>query len=118
MASGIDLSKYSEHVIEGLIDAQLDSQLIDYYKLLINVKSRAGDSDGANECLERLKRIIIMDDAPVITKMDHINALLDDMDNWKVTVDLKQFRRYTNNKLIRRKTPIEESPPPRRKRRP
>lgn len=118
MASGIDLSKYSEHVIEGLIDAQLDSQLIDYYKLLINVKSRAGDSDGANECLERLKRIIIMDDAPVVTKMDHINAILDDMDNWKVTVDLKQFRRYTNNKLIRRKTPLVNEPAPRRKRRP
>jgi len=87
MASGIDVSKYSETVVEGLIQAQLDTQLIDYYKLMVSTYVAAKDMDKANESLDKLRRLILMDDSPVVSKDAEVAKLLEEMDNWIVRID-------------------------------
>jgi hypothetical protein len=102
MASGIDISKHPDIVVEGLIQAQLDSQLIDYYKLMVSTYVAAKDSDKANDSLEKLKRLIVMDDSPVIDKDAEVRKILDEMDNWKVTIDPSSLS-LPDNRLIERK---------------
>lgn len=102
MASGIDIDKHPAHIVEGLIDAQLDSYLIDYYKLLVQTFIKAGDADNANSSLEKLRKLILMDYSSTIDKKTAQMQLLADMDNWKVEVDIKSLR-LPQNRLVRRK---------------
>lgn len=84
-----------------MIEAQLDSHLIDYYKLVVSAQVKAGDSS-ATDTLDKLRKLILMDYSHSVDKQAEIMKLLEEMDTWKVTVDPKSIK-LPPNRLIRRK---------------
>ena len=95
-----------------MIQAQLDNQLIDYYKLLVTTYVKAGDVAQANSALDKMRRLILMDFSVVVSKEDEVAQILDEMDNWIVRVDPSTIP-VAQNRLIPLPKKVEE--PPKRK---
>lgn len=88
MASGIDISDKLPHVVQGMVRAQLDFQLIEYYKLLVQLHIENKNFETANEILNKLFGLITMTEAPAAeSKQDELNRALENMDNWIVEID-------------------------------
>lgn len=106
MVSGVDVSKYDPLVVEGLVKAQLDSQLIDYYKLVVQTNAAFGDVENAKANLERLLKLIYMDDSETKTKTDKLVDYLEEVSTWNITIDTRSIE-LPNNRLIPKKKPLK-----------
>jgi len=88
MASGIDLSKYSEHIVNALVSAQLDSDLADYYKLIATSFCQAGDFTKAQKYIDKFIELMIPEMGDTIkAKEDAMAKELEDMDSWLLKID-------------------------------
>lgn len=101
MVSGIDITKYSKNVIEGMIAAQLDIQLIEYHKLMSQLLVQTGNAAKAMEHIESLKDLIFMTDTEKVSIDDNTKKLLEDMDKWIIRIDPKSIP-MPQNKLVLR----------------
>ena len=91
MASGVDISNKLPAVVSGMINAQLDFQLIEYYKLLVTLHIQQRNFEAAKRALDKMLSIIAME-IPGSTvkeesKQEEFERALRDMDNWVVEID-------------------------------
>ena len=74
-----------------MINAQLDFQLIEYYKLLVTLHIQQQNFEAAKKALDNMLSIIAME-TPGSTvkeesKQEEFERALRDMDNWVVEID-------------------------------
>ncbi len=86
MASGIDIEDKPRRIIDGMISAQLDINLIEYHKLMATLSMQGNNAQKANEHMESLRDLIFLKDDTVVPIEAKITKLLDEMDNWVVRI--------------------------------
>lgn len=105
MASGVDITKYQDHIVAAMVNAQLDSDLSDYYKLLATSYCQAGDFGKAQECINKFVSISIPEMGGAIKhKEESMAKELEDMEDWLLKIDTKSLPKPKGLRLKNGKT--------------
>jgi hypothetical protein len=117
MASGVDIQHKPKHVQQAILSAQLDNDLIEYYKLLTVTHAISQHFDKATDCLQKLAAVLLpeMQDASG-NKQAVIDSLLAGMDKWVLKIDKDSLPKPTKG-LIERKEPVKPTMTPSQRRR-
>lgn len=104
MASGINIENKPDNVVLGLAKAQLDFQMIEYYKLLVSTHVSSGNIEAANEALSRLFALINMEDTSgsTMSKQERMMKDVADIENMEVSI-VKGSLPLAQHRLIERK---------------
>ena len=88
MASGINVEGLSDKVIIGLSKAQLDFQLMEYYKLLATLHIQSKNVDEANKALKNYYNIIHMLDPDIQSDREkEMIEMAKNLDKLHVSID-------------------------------
>ena len=101
MASNINIEGLSDLVIDGLAQAQLDFQLIDYYKLLVTSFIQAGKGDAASEYLSKLGSLITMTKDESVSKAEEMASILDGLEKMVVEIDVSSLSLPQNALILK-----------------
>lgn len=115
MASGVQLDKVAPHVLSGMIHAQLDNDLAEYYKLMAILFAIGRDSAKAQECVNKYIGLKIPEMGDIDAKYkEKVQKILDDMDGWLLQIDKSSLPPPKGR--ILRKEPLQTKLPRRRTR--